>query len=240
MSRRVDAAVRRNSTNDDRSDMMAALIELHKARPAFSEKYLRRMAMTNFGAGHETTTSALVSVFAMLGCHQKSQVLARSEFTGQSSLSYDEATRLRYVQACIKEAQRLYPVIGMSLPRTVPSGGTHINGHQLPAGTVVGCNPFALHRNSAIFGSDAERYDPERWLDPVMRPTLDKYSLTYGGGARTCPGRYLAEMMVSKIVVALIQHFHIRVTMPPDEEMKCYFMAMMTNVKASFSPINQE
>lgn len=214
---------------------MADLIQLTEDRPDFTEKYLRRMAISNFGAGHETLTSTLIAAFAMIGSHSEVQMrLADEVRQSLEPLSYDEASQLHFTQASIKEAQRLHPVIGMSLPRRVPSEGMNVLGVSIPAGTTVGCNPVSLHRNPDIFGEDAEDYRPERWLDAATRKEFDRFNLIYGGGARTCPGRYLAEMMVAKIVPTLIKHFHIEVSIPPEDDMPHYFMAMLTGVQVRF------
>uniref|UniRef100_L2GBV3 Cytochrome p450 71d7 n=1 Tax=Colletotrichum fructicola (strain Nara gc5) TaxID=1213859 RepID=L2GBV3_COLFN len=175
--------------NDRKDDFLTDLIQLHKDKPDFSEQYLRRMAITNFGAGHETMCSALTSIMSMR--HPK---------------SYDNAVRLAYTQAAIKEAQRLYPVLGMSLPRTVPPEGFTAHGQFFPGGTTVGCNPVSLHRNTSIFGPDAEDYNPDRWLDE------------------------------ERDVRGLMEHFDVEVTMPPEEEIEYYFMAMLTGVGARFLP----
>lgn len=216
---------------------MADLIQLHKARPEFNEHYLRRMAITNFGAGHETMTSTLISVFAMLGSHAKVQGQVAEEVRQSSEpVSYDNAVRLLFTQASIKEAQRLHPVIGMSLPRTIPAGGVKMGTLNLPGGTIVGCNPVSLHRNPEIFGPEPNAYQPDRWLDSDRARDMERFNLIYGGGARTCPGRYLAELLVSKIVPSLIKHFEVQVSIPPQEDMPYYFMAMLTGVKARFIP----
>lgn len=215
--------------------MVADLIQLHKDKPEFKEQYLRRMAITNFGAGHETMTSTLISTFSMIGSHAPAQQrIADEVLQCPDSSSFDNAVRFQFTQASIKEAQRLYPVIGMSLPRRVPEGGMRTDGLYLPPGTTVGCNPMSLHRNPDIFGLDAEAYIPDRWLGGDNVKAMDRYNLIWGAGARTCPGRNLAEMLVSKIVPALVKDFMIEVTVPPDNEMPYYFMAMLTGVKARF------
>lgn len=216
---------------------MADLIQLHKDRPEFNEHYLRRMAITNFGAGHETLTSTLISVFTMLGLHANVQGRVATEARQSSDpITYDSAVRLPFTQASIKEAQRLHPVIAMSLPRKVPAVGMKMGTLYLPAGTTVGCNPVPLHRNPEIFGRDPDEYDPDRWLESALIKDMERFNLIYGGGARTCPGRYLAELLVSKIVPSLIRHFEVQVRMPPYEDMPHYFMAMLTGVKARFIP----
>jgi len=30
--------------------------------------------------------------------------------------------------------------------------------------TVIGVNPWVVHRGTAVFGEDAESFNPERWL----------------------------------------------------------------------------
>ncbi|KAK7715838.1 hypothetical protein SLS63_011253 [Diaporthe eres] len=249
---RVRAVLRGKSRGDNRRDITADLIQLHQDRPdEFKLPYLRRMAITNFGAGHETMTSTLISTFAMLGAHPEVQqrvareVVATSETRSRlGSPAYDDAVRLQLTQTSIREAQRLHPVIGMALPRRVPGGGMAVHGLAIPPGTTVGCNPVSLHRSPEIFGDDAEVFRPERWLvgggdgndDEEKTRAMERYNLIWGGGARTCPGRHLAEMLVSKIAPALVANFEVEVTMPPEEEIPYYFMAMLTGVRARFMP----
>lgn len=233
----MKAALRPQPPKDSRQDILADLIQLHKDRPEFNEQYLRRMAITNFGAGHETLTSTLISVFTMLGSHAKVQVqVAQEARRAPEPISYDDAARLVFTQASIKEAQRLHPVIGMSLSRKVPAAGMELDALHFPAGTTVGCNPISLHRNPEIFGPHPDEYCPDRWLESDTVKDMERFNLIYGGGARTCPGRYLAELLVSKIVPSFIKHFQVQVSIPPEEDMPHYFMAMLTGVKARFIP----
>lgn len=227
----------KKASTDDRKDLLADLIQLHKEKPEFNETYLRRMAVTNFGAGHETMCSALTSIMAMIGSHQEVQRKVAEEVRqAEDPSSFDNATRLPYMQAAIKEAQRLHPVLGMSLSRTVPVEGLDAHGFHFPAGTTVGCNPVSLHRNPDIFGDDAESFNPDRWLEAEDVRTMDRYNLTWGGGNRTCPGRHLAYLVVYKVIPALMKEFDVEVSIPMDDEIRYYFMAMLTGVKVRFHP----
>jgi cytochrome P450 len=204
----------------------------------FKETYLRRLAITNFGAGHETTTSALTAAIAMIASHPKIKKRVVEEVKDVARpVSLDTSSDLSYTQVCIKEAQRLHPVIGTALPRRVPSEGFSLHGHFFPAGTTVGCNPISLHRNPEIFGPDAEAFNPDRWLDGALdTKAMKRYNLTWGGGARTCPGRNLAEMILYKVVPTLMGEFDVEVDIPPEEDMPFYFMAMLSGAKARFLP----
>lgn len=247
-SKRITAALKteqpkKASAKDVQEDLLSDLIRLHKERPEFNELYLRRLAMTNFGAGHETMCSALTSTMAMIGCHPDVRARVYAEVcsaTTSSKMGLEDALQLPYTHACVKEAQRLHPVIGMSISRKVPVGGLSVHGFRIPPGSTVGCNPVSLHRNPDIFGADADHFVPERWLqgaDASALRAMERFNLTWGGGGRTCPGRHLAEMVLHKVVPALVSEFDVQVVAMPDEgATPYYFMAMLTGVKARFVP----
>ncbi|KAL6412087.1 hypothetical protein AUP68_04469 [Ilyonectria robusta] len=237
ISRRVNAATRPNPPKDNRKDLIADLIQLHKSKPSFTDTYLRRMAMTNFGAGHETMASTLTSIVAMIGSREDVRARVTEEvLEATTATEYSTAIRLPLTQALIKETKRLYPVISMSLPRKVPQGGLHVHDAFFPPGTTVGCNPIALHRNAEVFGSDSNDFRMDRWIDadPRTARNMERFSLSWGGGSRTCPGRHLAELVVFKAIPALVKAFEIEVSIPPEDEIPSYFLSMLTGVRARF------
>ena len=172
---------------------------------------------------------------AMIGSNVAVQARVASELSvSPDALDFENATKLRYTQASIKEAQRLYPVVAMSLSRTVPATGLRLHGHSFPSGTTVGCSPLAFHRNKDIFGRDADGFNPERWLDSEAARRMDRCNLIWGGAPRTCPGRHLAELIIYKAVPALLREFELQVDVPPTGDFRFYFMAMLTGVRARF------
>lgn len=69
---------------------------------------------------------------------------------------------------------------------------------------------------------------------------MERCNLIWGGGGRTCPGRYLAEMIVFKVITTLLGEFDIEVVkMPEEEEMECYLMAMMSGIVVRFREIQK-
>ncbi|PFH57175.1 hypothetical protein XA68_15404 [Ophiocordyceps unilateralis] len=239
VSRRLKTALRPVPTKDNRQDLLADLIQLHRDKPEFSDKYLKKMAMTNFGAGHETMASTLTSVLAMIGSHADVLKRAASEIRGTpDATKYANASQLQYTRAAIKEAMRLHPVIAMSLPRKAPAGGLGIRGLWLPPDTTVGCSPVALHRNEQIFGPDAASFRPDRWLrgETEGQRMITRCNLSWGGGSRSCPGRQLAQLVVLKVVTRLLDRFDVMVKMPPPAAGRAYFLSMLTGVKVRFLP----
>lgn len=52
-------------------------------------------------------------------------------------ISYADAQQLPYIQACIKEALRVFGASGMGLPRVAGKGGVTIGTRYFPQGTVL-------------------------------------------------------------------------------------------------------
>ncbi|KIW29387.1 uncharacterized protein PV07_05205 [Cladophialophora immunda] len=126
---------------------------------------------TNIFAGVDTTSIALRAIVYYLCRHPKCMDRLVTEIDtadkeGELShpISYKEATTiLPYLGTVIKEAMRLHPSVGMLLERQVPAEGLFIEGYQIPAGTIVGINPWVTNRSPA-FGTDPDDFNPDRWL----------------------------------------------------------------------------
>ncbi|KAI1766934.1 cytochrome P450 [Hypoxylon sp. FL1150] len=219
-------------------DMLTELLHQTDKKADWKPHYAAAMASLNFVAGHETITSTATSVLVSICADPavEAKVLAElREYRDDTDID-----RCRYTQACIKEALRVRPVASLALWRKVPAGPPlRLHGYEFPPGSCIGISVPAMHLNSAIFGDDAEKFRPERWLeDPEAWRTLDRTSLAWGGGAHTCPGRNFAELMLNKIVSAVMREFDVDIVeMPPLEKMKSFtYIAIMTGVKVRFTP----
>lgn len=79
-------------------------------------------------------------------------------------------------------------------------------GYHIPANSIVLPNAFAITRDESVFGPDADRFIPERWLvdDPPEVPKIDSGGLNlsalkdlpqtgFGFGRRICTGKMIAR-----------------------------------------------
>ncbi|KAL8692393.1 MAG: hypothetical protein Q9218_002583 [Villophora microphyllina] len=160
-----------------RTDLLGMFLKAKEARPDFfHEGRVLVMAVSMAFAGSETTAISLAAVFYYMiknpKCHRR--LLVEIDAAVQSGLikdtstgvvSWTESQKLPYLDACIKEALRLHPAIGLLLERVVPPQGADICGQRIPGGTIVGCNAWVIHRRAEVFGEDADAYRPERWLE---------------------------------------------------------------------------
>ena len=100
---------------------------------------------------------------------------------------YAECIQMSYLCAWIKEAMRLHPAVGFTMPRIVPEEGMTICNHFLPRGYRIGINGAVVHYDKDIFGQDADQFNPQRWLEGDVK-LMEKHMLHFDAGTRTCLG----------------------------------------------------
>lgn len=123
-------------------------------------------------------------------------------------------SELPYLRVVEKEAMRLHSSVGLLLERHVPAGGMEICGKHIPAGTVVGINPWALHYDPEVF-PNPEAFEPERWLETSSNKEqltrMEKSYMPFGAGSRMCLGRNLSMIEMRKVVPQLLREFDISI-----------------------------
>lgn len=208
-----------------RNDLLSMFLKAKDDRPDFfHDGRVLTMAVSMSFAGSDTTAISLSAVFYYLlknpQCYRKLMEEIdtaikvgdiQNRFTGL--VTWAESQRLPYLDACIKEAFRLHPAVGLPLERIVPAGGAEILGERVAADTIVGCSAWVIHRRPEVFGEDADSYRPERWID------ADKQSLKemegsmfhFGMGARTCIGKNISLLEIYKVVPAFLRRFEVHV-----------------------------
>lgn len=124
-------------------------------------------------AGSDTVSCALQSAVYHMIRHPSAWQRARAEIDeaqargglcGDRVVSYADAQQLPYLQACFKEALRVFHPVSMGTPRVVPRDGVTIGGRFFPAGTTVSLNTFCMNLSAEVWGPDAREFKPERWM----------------------------------------------------------------------------
>jgi cytochrome P450 len=121
-----------------------------------------------------------------------------------SPITHEEARKLPYLQACIREGLRLWPPATAVLPK-ISTKDQVVCGVHIPAGTHVGWAPFSYLRNKETFGDDADLFKPERWLDidPAKYRAMDQtVMMEFASGSRwECLGKTVAQIELNKTYV---------------------------------------
>jgi cytochrome P450 len=198
--------------NDLLSMLLAAVDEERGAR--MSDQQLRDEMMTLFLAGHETTANALTWTWYLLSRHSwvEAKLLEelRRVLAGRAPAVAD-LPKLPYTEMVIREAVRLYPP-APGIARE-PIEDVSIGGYDVPKGSLVILNTYALQRDGRFF-IDPERFDPERFA-PGWEERIPRYAyLPFGGGPRVCIGNAFAMMEARLIVATVAQCYQLSLELP--------------------------
>ncbi|KIW74357.1 hypothetical protein Z517_12297 [Fonsecaea pedrosoi CBS 271.37] len=167
-------------------------------------------------AGSDTTATIVrtgfLSILSNPHVYRKLQAEALATDIGLDKvISYSQALRLPYLQACIREALRHHPAAAGLLPRVVGAQGDTHNGVYLPPGTEVAFCAWNMHRhNTEVYGADAEIFRPERWLEasPERLAIMEEaHHLVFGNGRFRCMGENIARLELNKIFFEMIRRF---------------------------------
>lgn len=228
MERMKERAQQAEKQPADRQDMLSRFIQSKETNPdVVDDVRILSYATSNVNAGADTTAIALLSAFYyLLKTPQTMKALEQEIFRAtesngnlESCVSWAETQQMPYLDAVVKEALRIHPVVGMILERVVPPGGIKIYGHYFPEGVLVGISPWVQGRDRSIYGDDADHWRPERWLDcePTQLSKMNAASLAFGGGSRTCIGKNIAMLEMYKLIPALIKRFEFSLADPTAE-----------------------
>lgn len=192
--------------------------------------------MINMIAGADTTgvTINAALYFSLKHPHVwerlRTEIPAYDHTPGNTVVSYKSTRQFPYLDAVVRESMRCHPGVAMLLERYVPEGGLALpDGSVVPAGSIIGMNPYIVGRNTSVWGEDAEEFRPERWLRDEKRETEDafqerllamnKADLAFGGGSRICIGKHLGLLEVYKVIATLVSRYDIQLVHPEKDWM---------------------
>ncbi|CAG7993093.1 unnamed protein product [Penicillium olsonii] len=217
-------------------DFLARFLEAKNEYPNIvNDNQVFSYTVSNMNAGSDTTAISLRAIiYHTLKNPRVAEILQQ-----ELSVAIDEGRisipvswrqsqeQLPYLDAVIKEALRLHPAVGLMLERVVPAEGLHLpnGGPFLPASTIVGANPWIIHRHP-IFGDDVESFVPERWLKKktetdsdfqIRKQTMQRATFTFGSGPRTCIGKNISLLEIYKLIPSLLLRYKIELSDPTSE-----------------------
>jgi cytochrome P450 len=105
----------------------------------------------------------------MLGIYKNCQQKVFDEICSNShssEFSLDFLNNFPYLEAVIKETMRLYTVVPLIMRQS--SEDVDIDGCLIPKDTVLIMSLDAMHKDEGYWGSDAQEFKPERFLEELM------------------------------------------------------------------------
>ena len=205
----TNATAARKDRPVEKLDLVGKFLETSAKNPEFTYTDVISMCSSNINAGSDTTAIAARSIIYHLlknpECKRR-LVEEMDDFRRRGELSspprYAEAQKMPYLQACMYEGMRVFPSVGINLARKVPPGGAQIAGHYIPGGNVVGANAWVVHQNKEVYGEDADKFNPDRWLKEDVGD-MHRFFFAFGAGSRACVGRNISWLEMDKVSAAL-------------------------------------
>lgn len=161
-------------------------------------------------AGHETTATTLMWLFALLEQHPEAEARLHAELRdvlGGRTPTMADVPKLQYTRCVIEETLRLYPPVYI-LGRKVEQDDV-LCGYRIPKGTSVDVSPFAMHRLPE-FWERPNDFVPERFASEEQAKRPRGLYIPFLAGPRQCIGNSFALMEAQLIVATLAQRFRPR------------------------------
>ncbi|KAF4338666.1 pisatin demethylase cytochrome P450 [Fusarium beomiforme] len=164
-------------------------------------------------AGSDTTASSLTCLFFELAINAQAQHNLQDEldryYLERSTPDHSSLSKLSYLQACINESMRLYPVIPSGLQRLTPSDGLQVGDMRLPGDTIVSIPSYVFNRDERLF-THADQFIPERWT--TMTELTQDFSLfaPFSIGKYSCVGKQLGLMEIRLVASQILKRFDVK------------------------------
>lgn len=116
-----------------------------------------------------------------------------------------DLVNLEYLDMVLKETMRLHPAAPLLVPH-YSMEEAKINGYDIPKGSWLMVNVWAIARNQQVWSQNAEDFYPERFIGVDIELKGKDFRLTpFGSGRRKCPGM---EMGLKAVKMILAQFVH--------------------------------
>ncbi|KAK6125312.1 hypothetical protein DH2020_040945 [Rehmannia glutinosa] len=187
--------------------MVDRLLALQETKPEYyTDEVITGLIVALIIAGTDASVVATEWVMTLLLNHPEIMDKARQEIdthVGHDRMVEEQdLPKLRYLHFIILETLRLFPSVPMLVPH-VPSQDVEIGSYNVPKGTMVLVNAWAIHRDPNVWDEPLS-FKPERFENLELE---NHKLLPFGMGKRACPGAGLAQKFVGLALGSLIQCF---------------------------------
>lgn len=135
------------------------------------------------------------------------------ELFPNKELEYDDLNKSQYLEAIIKESQRMYPVLTMLF--RLADEATEVKGLKIKKCDAIGIDLMSLH-NSPDYWTNPDEFKPERFLEKNSNFDFDNIVdsesmlfLPFGSGIRSCIATRYALSQVKYTVAKIILNYEI-------------------------------
>ncbi|XP_073293861.1 cytochrome P450 81Q32-like [Primulina huaijiensis] len=188
-----------------KTTMIGHFLDMQESQPEYyTDSIIKGIILVMLLGGTDTTSITIEWAMSALLNHPEKLEKAKAEldsFVGSNRLiDESEVPKLPYLQNIISETFRLFPAAPL-LVQHESSDDCKIGGYDIPKGTILLVNAWAIHRDPMTW-DDPASFKPERFEGKEVGPAK---LLPFGMGRRSCPGSGLAQRVVGLTLGSLVQ-----------------------------------
>ncbi|TKY51220.1 Cytochrome P450 704C1 [Spatholobus suberectus] len=218
-----------------KGDILSRFIELKETDP----KYLRDISLSFILAGKDTTAITLSWFLYQLCKHPHVQEKIAQEIREATNVAagstIDELVarvteenleKMQYLHAALNETLRLHPAVPVE-GKYCFSDDTWPDGYSVRKGDLVSFQPYVMGRMKFLWGDDAEKFRPERWLDEngsLQKESPFKFT-AFQAGPRICLGKEFAYRQMKIYSTVLVGSHNFKLA---DQKKSVKYKTMLT------------
>jgi cytochrome P450 len=186
-----------------------SLVSLFAEAPADEDTRVERQVTHWLFAMQDTLPANAFRALALIASHPAQRARVRQELAAHGCDTPAGVGAMRYLEACLEEAMRLWPTTPLLSRETLRA--TAWNGAIVPAGTQLLISNLLNHRDPDTHDF-ADRFAPEAWTEG---DAAEDWSFNhFSHGPQGCPGAGLALFLGKGVVARLLRQRAVRLVEP--------------------------
>ncbi|KAJ7837910.1 cytochrome P450 [Mycena leptocephala] len=218
----VQTAIERNRNRNRNTDAKGPDEDVvtfldHLVQHTQDMKLVRDSAVNMLVAGRDSNTFLLTATIYALAEHPSVLSRLRTEVLDlmgpAGTPTFQDLRNFKYMRAVLNETMRMWAPVPFNVRKSKEAAlwapvAPGEKAFFVPARTKVSFSVFLMHRRKDLWGPDADRYDPDRFLDERYHKYLARNPyifLPFNGGPRMCLGSEMAYNQATIFLVKLLQ-----------------------------------
>ncbi|CAL1272927.1 unnamed protein product [Larinioides sclopetarius] len=179
---------------------------------SFNHDMLMNNSIDLFNAGSETVRTSILWFIYIMAAYPDVQKKVQKEIMevigSEKTPEYMDMRNMPYTHAVMLEIIRWKTIVPLNLVHCALTDTT-VGGYNLPEGTTVIANFWAVHHDSRYF-DEPEKFKPERFLSKDGKTVVkSSYFMAFSLGRRVCPGESMAYLETFLYFTSILQEFDI-------------------------------